>query len=51
MADLKPSEKSYKDKYIKMKFKFDHEMHDCEELHKLELKAIDTARRLAIQNE
>lgn len=51
MADTKPPVKSYKDKYLKMKFKFDQKMHECEELHKLEQKAIDTARRLAIQNE
>lgn len=51
MVDNKAPIKSYKDKYLKMKFKFDRKMHESEELHKLEQKAIDTARRLAIQNE
>jgi hypothetical protein len=51
MADDKPSYRSWKKKYRKMRIIFDQKMHEGEELHKLEQQALATARRLAIQNE
>ncbi|KAI0012280.1 hypothetical protein F4779DRAFT_569073 [Xylariaceae sp. FL0662B] len=51
MADTRPSYKSWKKKYRKMRIKFDQQMHDIESLHKLEQKAMRTAKRLAIEND
>lgn len=51
MGDDKPSYRSWKKKYRKMRVIFDQKMHDGEELYRLEQKALATARRLAIQNE
>lgn len=51
MADDKPTYRSWKKKYRKMRIKFDQKMHEGEELHKLEQKALATARRLAVQKE
>ncbi|KAI1085302.1 IEC3 subunit of the Ino80 complex, chromatin re-modelling-domain-containing protein [Whalleya microplaca] len=51
MADARPSYKSWKKKYRKMRIKFDHQMHEIESLHKLEQKAMRTAKRLAIEND
>ncbi len=51
MADDKPTYRSWKKKYRKMRIVFDQKMHEGEELHKLEAKALATARRLAIQKE
>ncbi|KAK1828169.1 IEC3 subunit of the Ino80 complex, chromatin re-modelling-domain-containing protein [Podospora conica] len=51
MADDKPTYRSWKKKYRKMRIKFDQKMHEGEELHKLEQKALATARRLAIQKD
>lgn len=51
MADTRPSYKSWKKKYRKMRINFDQRMRESEELHSLELKAMHTAKRLAIENE
>jgi hypothetical protein len=51
MADARPSYKSWKKKYRKMRITFDQRMRESEELHALELKAIQTSKRLAVQNE
>lgn len=51
MADDKPTYRSWKKKYRKMRVVFDQKMHEGEELHKLEQKALATARRLAVQKE
>ncbi|KAK3906725.1 IEC3 subunit of the Ino80 complex, chromatin re-modelling-domain-containing protein [Staphylotrichum tortipilum] len=51
MADDKPTYRSWKKKYRKMRVIFDQKMHDGEELHKLEQKALATARRLAVQKD
>ncbi len=51
MADDKPTYRSWKKKYRKMRIIFDQKMHEGEELHKLEQKALATAKRLAIQKE
>jgi hypothetical protein len=51
MADDKPTYRSWKKKYRKMRIVFDQKMHEGEELHKLEQKALETARRLAISKE
>ena len=51
MTDAKPTYKSWKKKYRKMRIIFDQKMHEGEELHKLEQRALETARRLAVQNE
>lgn len=50
-ADAKPSYRSWKKKYRKMHLQFDQRMHEGEELHKLEQKAMRTAKRLAFENE
>jgi len=47
----KPTYKSWKKKYRKMKLVFDQKMHDGEELHKQEQKGLKTAKRLAVENE
>lgn len=51
MADDKHTYRSWKKKYRKMRIVFDQKMHEGEDLHKLEQKALATARRLAIQKE
>ncbi|KAI1650143.1 IEC3 subunit of the Ino80 complex, chromatin re-modelling-domain-containing protein [Daldinia loculata] len=51
MTDTRPSYKSWKKKYRKMRIKFDHQMQEIETLHKLEQKAMRTAKRLAIEND
>jgi hypothetical protein len=51
MADARPSYKSWKKKYRKMRITFDQRMRESEELHMLEQKAMRTAKRLAIENE
>ncbi|KAK0616240.1 IEC3 subunit of the Ino80 complex, chromatin re-modelling-domain-containing protein [Immersiella caudata] len=51
MADDKPTYRSWKKKYRKMRIVFDQKMHEGEELHKLEQKALETARRLAISKD
>ncbi|KAI0535331.1 IEC3 subunit of the Ino80 complex, chromatin re-modelling-domain-containing protein [Xylaria digitata] len=51
MADARPSYKSWKKKYRKMRITFDQRMRESEELHALEQKAIRTAKRLAIEND
>ncbi|KAI1495051.1 IEC3 subunit of the Ino80 complex, chromatin re-modelling-domain-containing protein [Biscogniauxia mediterranea] len=51
MADTRPSYKSWKKKYRKMRIKFDQRMQESEDLHKLEQKAMRTAKRLAIEND
>ncbi|KAI8633985.1 hypothetical protein F5Y19DRAFT_259880 [Xylariaceae sp. FL1651] len=51
MADARPSYKSWKKKYRKMRITFDQRMRESEELHMLEQKAIRTAKRLAIEND
>ncbi|KAI0201924.1 IEC3 subunit of the Ino80 complex, chromatin re-modelling-domain-containing protein [Astrocystis sublimbata] len=51
MADTRPSYKSWKKKYRKMRITFDHRMRESEELHSLEQKAIQTAERLAVEND
>lgn len=50
LTEPKP-QKSYRRKYRKMRLEFDLEMYNCEELHRVEQKAIAAAKRLAIQNE
>ena len=51
MADDKPTYRSWKKKYRKMRFVFDQKMREGEELYRLEQKALATARRLAIEKE
>ncbi|KAH8670853.1 IEC3 subunit of the Ino80 complex, chromatin re-modelling-domain-containing protein [Xylariales sp. PMI_506] len=51
MADAKPSYKSWKKKYRKMRLQFDQRVHESEELHRQEQKARRTAKRLAIEND
>ncbi|KAI5922750.1 IEC3 subunit of the Ino80 complex, chromatin re-modelling-domain-containing protein [Camillea tinctor] len=51
MAEPRPSYKSWKKKYRKMRIKFDQRMQESEDLHKLEQKAMRTAKRLAIEND
>lgn len=51
MADDRPTYRSWKKKYRKMKIKFDQKMHEGEELHKLEQKALATAKRIAVEKE
>ncbi|KAK0614981.1 IEC3 subunit of the Ino80 complex, chromatin re-modelling-domain-containing protein [Bombardia bombarda] len=51
MADDRPTYRSWKKKYRKMRIVFDQKMHEGEELHRLEQKALATARRLAVQKD
>ncbi|KAI1425056.1 IEC3 subunit of the Ino80 complex, chromatin re-modelling-domain-containing protein [Xylaria sp. FL1777] len=51
MADTRPSYKSWKKKYRKMRITFDQRMRESEDLHALEQKAMRTAKRLAIEND
>ncbi|KAM0287262.1 hypothetical protein ACHAQH_000576 [Verticillium albo-atrum] len=50
-ADSKPTYKSWKKKYRKMRITFDQKMHDGDELHKQEQKALAMAKRIAIEND
>ncbi|KAF6844900.1 hypothetical protein CMUS01_00697 [Colletotrichum musicola] len=50
-VDGKATYKSWKKKYRKMRIKFDQKMHDCEDLHRQESKALATAKRIAIEND
>jgi len=50
-AKDKPSYRSFKKKYRKMRIVFDQRMQENENLHKLEQKALATASRLAIEKE
>ncbi|KAK8045112.1 hypothetical protein PG993_005136 [Apiospora rasikravindrae] len=50
-ADAKPSYKSWKKKYRKMRLQFDQRMQESENLHQCEQKALQTAKRLAIEND
>lgn len=43
--------KSWKKKYRKMRITFDQKMHECEDLHKQEAKALATVKRIAVENE
>ncbi|KAK3305380.1 IEC3 subunit of the Ino80 complex, chromatin re-modelling-domain-containing protein [Chaetomium strumarium] len=51
IPDDKPTYRSWKKKYRKMRIIFDQKMHEGEELHRLEQKALATARRLAVQKD
>ncbi|KXJ92061.1 IEC3 subunit of the Ino80 complex, chromatin re-modelling-domain-containing protein [Microdochium bolleyi] len=51
MADARPSYKSWKKKYRKMRIQFDRHLEQSEELHKLEQKALRTMKRLAVEND
>ncbi|KAI1389523.1 IEC3 subunit of the Ino80 complex, chromatin re-modelling-domain-containing protein [Hypoxylon trugodes] len=51
LPDARPSYKSWKKKYRKMRIKFDQQSQNIETLHKLEQKAMRTAKRLAIEND
>lgn len=51
MGEERVSYRSWKKKYRKMRIIFDQKMHEGEELHKLEQKALATARRLAVEKE
>ncbi|KAK3316672.1 IEC3 subunit of the Ino80 complex, chromatin re-modelling-domain-containing protein [Apodospora peruviana] len=51
MADDRPTYRSWKKKYRKMRIVFDQKMHEGEELHRTEQKALATARRLAVQKD
>jgi hypothetical protein len=51
MADARPSYKSWKKKYRKLRLVFDQKMQESEDLHRLEQKAMRTAKRLAVENE
>lgn len=51
MAEDKPTYRSWKKKYRKMRILFDQKMHQGEDLYRQEQKALATARRLAIEKE
>lgn len=51
LAESKPSYKSWKKKYRKMRITFEQKMQEGEDLHRVEQRAVETARRLAIENE
>ncbi|KAH7325800.1 IEC3 subunit of the Ino80 complex, chromatin re-modelling-domain-containing protein [Stachybotrys elegans] len=50
-AERKAGYKSWKKKYRKMRIVFEQKMHDGEDLHKQEAKAMATVKRLAVENE
>ncbi|KAF3006134.1 hypothetical protein E8E14_005093 [Neopestalotiopsis sp. 37M] len=50
-GESKPSYRSYKKKYRKLRLKFDQNVQESEELHRKEQKAIRTMKRLAIEND
>ncbi|KAL0942414.1 uncharacterized protein CTRU02_200300 [Colletotrichum truncatum] len=51
VGEGKSTYKSWKKKYRKMRITFDQKMHDCEDLHRQESKALATAKRIAIEND
>lgn len=51
MVHSKPSYRSWKKKYRKMRVVFEGKMREGENLYKLEQKALETANRLAVENE
>lgn len=51
MADSKPTYKSWKKKYRKMRIKFDQKMSQGEDLYQQEVKAMRKIKQLAIYNE
>lgn len=51
MTDAKPTYKSWKKKYRKMRIKFDQLQAQNEELYQLEQKALKKTKQLAIYNE
>ncbi|KAI0143075.1 hypothetical protein GGR57DRAFT_508278 [Xylariaceae sp. FL1272] len=51
IPDARPSYKSWKKKYRKMRLTFDSRMRESEELHSVEQRAIRTAKRIAIEND
>jgi hypothetical protein len=51
LVDSKPSYRSWKKKYSKMRVVFDQKMQEGEALYKLEQQALETARRLAVEKE
>jgi hypothetical protein len=51
MADAKPTYKSWKKKYRKMRIKFDQKMSQGEDLYQQEVKAMRKIKQLAIYNE
>jgi hypothetical protein len=51
MPDSKPSYRSWKKKYRKMRVIFEAKMREGENLYKLEQQALETANRLAVENE
>lgn len=51
MADAKPTYKSWKKKYRKMRIKFDESMAQGEQLYQQEQKALKKIKQLAIYNE
>lgn len=51
MTDTKPTYKSWKKKYRKMRIKFDQLQAQNEELYQLEQKALKKTKQLAIYNE
>lgn len=51
MPDSKPTYRSWKKKYRKMRVVFEEKMRENEHLYKLEQKALETANRLAVENE
>ncbi|KAI1332652.1 IEC3 subunit of the Ino80 complex, chromatin re-modelling-domain-containing protein [Xylariaceae sp. FL0255] len=51
VAEARPSYKSWKKKYRKMRITFDQRMRESEDLHSVEQKAMRTAKRLAVEND
>lgn len=51
MADARPTYKSWKKKYRKMRINFDNLQAQNEELYQLEQRALARTKQLAIQNE
>ncbi|OIW29122.1 hypothetical protein CONLIGDRAFT_715514 [Coniochaeta ligniaria NRRL 30616] len=51
MVHSKPSYRSWKKKYRKMRVVFEGKMREGENLYKLEQKALETANRLAVEND
>ncbi|KAI4597517.1 hypothetical protein KJ359_004219 [Pestalotiopsis sp. 9143b] len=50
-GESKPSYRSYKKKYRKLRLQFDQNVQESEELHRTEQKAIRTMKRLATEND
>ncbi|KAH6655588.1 IEC3 subunit of the Ino80 complex, chromatin re-modelling-domain-containing protein [Truncatella angustata] len=51
IGDSRPTYKSYKKKYRKLRLQFDKNVQESEDLHRLEQKAIRTMKRLAVEND